>query len=273
MSLSPLVYWALGFLVISLAGLFVSAKTIKIDLDKNGELIIAMLTILGTLVSVLLGLLVSSADEQYRSMEACVNSEATNLNQVFRLSRGLPLATTNVLQDRCIDYCDKVLSDEWPSMRRGETSPAVTKAYTQMSDAIAQFHPVNEGEATLQSALLSATSDIGQNRALRVVACRSSWTRRLLPLILTCAIVVLSCSYLYVGKGRMLLHAVLVGLVAITLGTNIGVIFLMTRPFSSEWAIQPEGFELSGRIMREYRSGRRPTGAQDSSITAPTINR
>ena len=252
MSLSPLVYWAAAFLVISLLGLFISLKTIKIDLDKNGDLIIAMLTILGTLVSVLLGLLVSSADDQYRSLEASVNSEATSLNEVFRLSRGLPPATASLIQNHCLDYCDKVLADEWPAMKHGQTSPSVTTVYTGLSDAIVHFRPANDGEVVIQAQLLNATSQVGQNRGLRVVASRSTWTHRLLPLILTCAIVVLACSYLYAGKGSAILHSILTGLVAITLGTNIGVIFLMTRPFSSEWTIQPEGFELDAAVMRKY---------------------
>ncbi len=253
MTISPLFYWAAGFLVISLAGLFVSSKAIKIDLDENGELVVAMLTILGTLVSVLLGLLVSSADDQYRSLEECVNSEATSVNQVFRLARGLPAPTAYVVQDRCIDYCDKVVSAEWPAMKHGGMSEDVTQVYTELSDAIVQFRPANDGEAAVQGAILEATNELGQNRGTRIVACQSSWTHRLLPLILTCAIVVLACSYLYANKGSALLHYVLVGLVAVTLGTNIGVIVLMTRPFASEWAIQPEGFELRVKLMRQFR--------------------
>ena len=260
MSLSPLVYWAAAFLVVSLVGLFISSKILKVDLERNGELIIAMLTILGTLVAVLLGLLVSSADEQYRSMEECVNSEAMNITEVFRLTRGLSPSIASVLQDHCIGYCDKLLSDELPSMKNGEASAAVTEEYTRLSDAITQFRPANAGEAEIQSALLSATHGVEEDRGRRIVASRSSWTRRLLPLIMTCAIVVLACSYLYVGQGSALLHSVLVGLVAITLGTNIGVIFLMTRPFASEWSIQPEAIELSVKGMRRMEQ-QYPTGS------------
>lgn len=252
MSLSPLIIWAFGFVAVSLAGLFVSSKTVRIDLEKNGEFIKAMLAILATLVSVLLGLLVSSADDQYRSLEVCVNSEATSIGEIFRLSRGLPLATARTLQNLCIDYCDKVVADEWPAMKRGEISAAVDQVYVSLSDTIVQYRPTDNGEASIQAALLNATSLMGQNRALRIVASRSSWTRRLFPLILTCAIVVLTSSYLYVGRGSGLLHSVLVALVAITLGTNVGVISLMTRPFSSEWTIQPEGFELRARVMRQF---------------------
>ena len=117
-----------------------------------------------------------------------------------------------------------------------------------------QFHPNNDGESNIQSAIISAAANVGHDRGVRIVASRSSWTHRMLPLIFTCAIVVLACSYLYAGKGSLRLHAVLVSLVAITLGTNIGVIFLMTRPFSSEWAIKPEGFELHVKAMRDYKN-------------------
>ncbi len=252
MSLSPLVYWAVAFVIFSLLGLFISAKTIKIDLKENGELIIAMLTILGTLVSVLLGLLVSSANDQYRSLEECVNRESTNVNQVFRLARGLPQPTASIVQNQCIEYCDKVLGEEWPAMKRGEMSEPVSKILARLSDEVVQFHPSNDGESNIQSAIITAATEVGNDRGVRIVASRSSWTHRMLPLIFTCAIVVLACSYLYAGKGSFRLHAVLVSLVAITLGTNIGVIFLMTRPFSSEWAIQPEGFELHLKTMKEF---------------------
>ncbi len=252
MSLSPLFYWAAGFMAIALVGLFLSAKTIKIDLAQNGELIVALLAILGTLVSVLLGMLVSSADEQYRALEQSVSGEATSISEVFRIARGLPEAQKRALQEQCIAYCDKVVSEDWPAMRNGEMSPAVTDVFINISDTILQFRPANDGEATVQGALLSTTNELGQSRGVRIVASRSTWTWRLLPLIITCAVVVLICSYLYVGKGSPLLHSVLVGLVAITLGTNIGVIFLMTRPFSSEWTIQPDTFAIRAKIMRQY---------------------
>jgi hypothetical protein len=267
MTLSPLFFWAAGFLIVALAGLFISAKIIKIDIEKNGELIVAMLTILGTLVSVLLGLLVSSADEQYRALEESVNNEATCINEVFRLSCGVPPATARILQDGCIDYCDKVIKEEWPAMSRGEMSMAVNEVFTELSDTIVRFHPSNDGEAAVQGSLLSGISEVGHNRGTRIVASRGTWTVRLLPLIMTCAIVVLACSYLYVAKGSMLLHSVLVGLVAITLGTNVGVIFLMTRPFASEWAIQPESFELRSNLMKEYRKRFESTEIHDQSTS------
>ncbi len=252
MSFSPLLYWGLGFVVVALAGLQLSTKWIKIDMAQNGELIVAMLTILGTLVSVLLGLLVSNADEQYRSLEDCVSNEATSINQVFRLARGLPPAKGLGLQKLCIDYCDKVIDDEWPAMKVGGRSTAVTDIYTKLSDEMTTFQPSKPGEESLQSSIIEITSDIGQNRSKRILASRSNWAGRFVPLIVACAVVVLACSYMYAGQGSAIVHSFLVALVAVTLGINIGVIFLMTRPFASEWAIQPESFRLHDEVMKQF---------------------
>lgn len=252
MIFSPLLYWGFGFVVIALAGLYLSTKWVKIDMEQNGELIVAMLTILGTLVSILLGLLVSNADEQYRALEECVNNEATSINEVFRLSRGLPPATRRTVQNLCIEYSDKVISDDWPAMRKGERSAEVTDIFTHLSDEMITFQPSKPGEETLQSSIIETTTDVGQNRAKRILASRSNWAGRLLPLIVACAVVVLACSYMYAGQGGAVVHSFLVGLVAVTLGINIGVIFLMTRPFSSEWAIEPESFRLHNEVMKHF---------------------
>ncbi|MBK9277544.1 MAG: DUF4239 domain-containing protein [Candidatus Obscuribacter sp.] len=253
MSFSPLFYWAAASLVIALVGLYVSRKTLKIDMERNLELIVAMLAILGTLVSVLLGLLVSSADEQYRAMEDCANSEATNISQIFGLSRGLPRPKALQIQNACIDYARKIVTEDWPAMKEGSQSLIVTQSYANLNDAIVSFRPADDGEAAIQGALISASSAVGQNRGSRIVTSRSTWTQRLLPLIITCAVVVLACSYLYAGNGTVLVHSFLVALVAVTLGINIGVIFLMTRPFSSQWAIRPLGFELALQGMERYK--------------------
>ncbi|MBS1992170.1 MAG: DUF4239 domain-containing protein [Cyanobacteria bacterium SZAS LIN-3] len=252
MAFSPLLYWGISFIVIALIGLQITSRFIKIDMEKSGDLVVAMLTILGTLVSVLLGLLVSSADEKYRALEECVSTEATSVGQVFRLSRSLPQPQSKIMRDLCLQYCDQVISSEWPALKKGENSPAVTDTYSRLSDEITAFRPANSGEESLQHAIIDVTTQIGQNRATRIVASRSNWAGRLLPLIFTCAVVVLACSYLYVGQGSKILHSVLVAFVAVTLGINIGVIFLMTRPFTSEWAIEPEAFQLHSQVMKQY---------------------
>jgi len=254
LNVSAITLWGAGSVILALLGLFVAKKTIKpIDLDLNGDLLLAMVTIVGTLVSVLLGLLVSSSVDQYRFMESSVDAEAASIGAVFRLARGTPDKTRTVLQSLCIDYCDQVVSDEWPAMKQGHMSNRVSAIYAKLNDAIVTFRPADAGEAIVEQALVTATSKLGEHRRERIVAMNSTWTIRLLPLLLMCVVIVLLISYMYLRTGKSVLHAVLVSFVAIALGTNVGIIFLMSRPFTSDWSIEPEGFAVNAQMMRECK--------------------
>jgi len=41
MAFSPLVYWAVGFVVIALAGLHITTRFVKIDMERSGDLVVA----------------------------------------------------------------------------------------------------------------------------------------------------------------------------------------------------------------------------------------
>lgn len=255
LNVSAIFFWGAGSASIALLGLWVSKKAIKpIDLDKYGDLMLATVTIVGTLVSILLGLLVSESVGQYRALQSSVGAEANCIGDVFRLSRGLPGPAGDQLRALCIDYCEQVINDDWPAMRQGKASNIVSATYLNLSDTIVTFRPNNSGEATVQQALVAAASRAAEHRHERIAVEETTWTKRLLPILIMCAAIVLAFSYLYVRSGNILLHAVLVSLVAVVLGTNIGVIFLMGRAFASPWSIQPEPFESIVQYIKESKN-------------------
>jgi hypothetical protein len=252
---ATIVFWGVGSAVLALIGLFIAKKILKpIDLKENGELLLAMVTIIGTLVSILLGLLVSSSVDDYHSLEASVNFEATSVSEIFRYARGLPEKPRLTLQNLCINYCDEVASKEWPAMKHDEASSEVGDIYTKINDAIITLHPTNVGQETIQRAMVTSLSNLGQNRERRLVAVHSKWMRQLLPLLVMCVIILMAFCYLYLKREKeaFLVHAILVCFVAITLGTNVGVIVLLNRPFSGDWTIEPEGIELTSKALKGH---------------------
>ncbi len=50
----------------------------------------------------------------------------------------------------------------------------------------------------------------------------------------------------------MVLHSFLICFVAMALGANLGLIFMLSHPFDSDWAIQPKSFEVNSRLIRKY---------------------
>ena len=74
-----------GAAIFAVVGFMLVHRVIKpIDLDEHQQFLDAMLNIVGTLVSILLGLLVAAALDHYQSLVESVDSEASNVAAVFR---------------------------------------------------------------------------------------------------------------------------------------------------------------------------------------------
>jgi hypothetical protein len=212
-----------------------------------------MLSIVGTLVSILLGLLVAAALDHYQALEQSVDTEAANLAQVFRISEGLPKDVRERIQKLCEDYSNEVVHEEWPAMAHGSYSHKVLVTYAKLLAQVVTYSPTTNGETNLHNALLNALQQIADSRRQRLLALHSAWTNHLMPVLLMCSCIVLAFAYLYVRKGAML-HAVLICFVAVALGGNLGLVFLLSNPFSGDWAIQPRGFVLNEEVVKEIRA-------------------
>jgi Protein of unknown function (DUF4239) len=240
--------------IIAVTGFLLVHRLVKpIDLGEHQGFLDAMLSIVGTLVSILLGLLVAASLDHYQTLEQSVDNEAANVGQVYRISNGLPKGVREKLQADCNRYCDQVVQDEWPAMAKGEYSHKVLFTYIKMLEEIVTYEPTTNGKTNLHSSLLGAMQQIADCRRQRLLALHSAWGAHLMPVLLMCSGIVLAFAYLYVRKGAVL-HAVLICFVAIALGGNLGLVFLLSNPFSGDWQIRPRGFELNKQIFQEVQT-------------------
>jgi hypothetical protein len=236
--------------VIAAIGFVIVHRLVKpIDLDEHQGFLDAMLSIVGTLVSILLGLLVAAALDHYRAIEQSVDTEAANVAQVCRLSHGLPEKTQKRILGLGSRYCYLVVHEEWPAMARGEGSAKVFQTYGEIISEVVKYRPSSEGESNIHAALISAMQQIGDGRRQRILVLKSSWTEHLMPVLLMCSAIVLIFAYLYVRRGAVL-HGVLICLVAVALGGNLGLVLLLGNPFSGDWKIQPKGFEFNLDVLQ-----------------------
>lgn len=106
--------WFAGSILVAVLGFLVTTKWLKpVDMSKHEGFLNATLTIVGTLVSILLGLLVANSIEYYDSVEANATSEATCVSEIFKLATALPDQPKNAIQDSCLRYNKSVLNKEW----------------------------------------------------------------------------------------------------------------------------------------------------------------
>jgi hypothetical protein len=97
--------------------------------------------------------------------------------------------------------------------------------------------------------LLTSVQEVGDCRRKRILALHSTWTQQLMPLLLSCSAIVMAFAYLYARRGAIF-HGVLICFVAIALGGNLGLVFVLRNPFAGDWKIQPRGFLLNNQLLK-----------------------
>ena len=160
-----IVLLSLGSAALAMAG-FVAVRRFSkpLDLDEHQTFIDAMCNIVGTLVSILLGLLVASALDNYQSLEQTIDLEANAVAEIFRLSRGLPDPLQGQVQTLCERYSQEVVHKEWPTMASGKPNAEVFVTYTKIVDAIVRYKPIDQGQSNVQTCLLQS---VATNRRLQ----------------------------------------------------------------------------------------------------------
>jgi len=250
----PSIYlWSAGSALLAFVGMLVAHRLIKpIDLAQHQPSLDATLNIVGTLVSILLGLLVAASLNSYQTLQSAVDSEATSVSDVCRLSFGLPLSDQREILTTCLNYCDQVMGDEWPEMVKERSSEKVLAIYARLLKKIVTLNPTTNGETNIQSALITAVQTLGDYRRGRILWLHNNWTRNLMPVLIMCSVIVLIFAYLYVKRGAVVLHSFLICFVATALGANLGLIYVLSHPFSGDWKIQPKGFEYNAQLIRRF---------------------
>ncbi len=252
---------------------FIGARKLHkpIDIGTHQGFLDAMLTIVGTLVSILLGLLVAASLDRYQKLEEAVDAESRAVSDIFRLARGLPHEQTAKLQNLCVLYCQSVINDEWPSLNNGEASIELFHIYGKLMDEILQCDPKTDRETNIHQAMMTAMMDMGDYRRARLLAISTSWIGVLTPVLVFSALAVLFFAYLYVKEDSKL-HLLLVCVVTLCLASNIGLIVILNTPFSGPLRIQPRSFKFNIELLTKVIKQLEKEGNVNHGSTTIPIN-
>lgn len=251
--ISSIYLWAIGSALLACVAMLIAHKLVKpIDLTENQATLDATLNIVGTLVSILLGLLVAASLNNYQTLQTAVDAEAASVIEIVRLAFGLPTAQKKEILKTCLNYCNQVVDDEWAAMQRNSYSENTVKCYVQLVTIIVTFKPANNGETNIHSALITAMQSLGDYRRGRILWLNNNWIKNLMPVLIMCSVIVLIFAYLYVKRGSVLLHGFLICFVAMALGANLGLMYVLSHPFRGDWKIEPRGFQFDIQVIKRY---------------------
>ncbi len=234
----------------SVVGLYLSKRLVRQDhLESHHPVANALLTVLGTLYSVVLGFLISAAANYQAEVRSNLQIEANSLGNIFRLARGLEEVQRQEIRETCRHYCKAVLTQEWAAMAENKTSSEAWEAYTRIWDQVLAVTPDTPRTNNIQAALLTEASALGVSRRTRIAQMRFHTSPLLWTVLIFGSALVVIFSYLFATEGH-LLHALMSSFVTISLSLIMTLFYLYTHPFQGALKLHPEAFEIESALFQ-----------------------
>lgn len=234
----------LGFVGIALCGQYLVNRLVKREVlelhHSAGE---AMMGVVGTLFSVLLGFMVAGAMEKYHDALMNGELEASNVASVFRIARGLSDIDRPRIRQLCRDYVDDVVTSEWPKMEQGIKINHGWETYQKLWESVVSAVPENDRQNNLQQGLVGAMQSLGENRRARILLAQKQMPAALWYVVGFGACITLALSYIFASQFPKV-QGFMTTLVATALALNVWLLAAYSHPYSGELKIEPTMFRL-----------------------------
>jgi Protein of unknown function (DUF4239) len=173
-----------------------------------------------------------------------VQSEAGDLEEIYRLAQPLPEPKQEQIQGLAVSYARMVVDEEWPLMREGRWSPRADALAEELRRSIQDGYKTSTGvEQQFFGEELGVMDELDEDREARLIAVRTG-----LPSILWVALIVLGTSLIglayLIGMESHRLHLLTVATLTTGIALVLFTIFVLDRPFGTDFRVGPQSFEL-----------------------------
>lgn len=238
----PNIVVVLGFSGVMLALLFVALKVgrrlfRKADHERSAWALDTF-KLLGPLAGLFLSFSLVQSIGQFRTTDAHVSREATNIYQFHRAIAAAPAGPLATAADEAlINYVRLVLSDEWSAMKEGRgESPAPSQALVQLQHAVDALVASLPPDSRLAADIDNDLDQIQDDRASRLGVAHGGLPGVMwLVLALMFALIFVCAAFL---QGRARRHP-LPTLYVAGLGLLAALLFIFDRPFQGDLSISP----------------------------------
>jgi Protein of unknown function (DUF4239) len=258
-----------GCLAFSGAGLFIVRKFFhKVQFEKHHEVAGYLLTVVGTMYSVLLGLIVVNVQGKFDQAKQMAETEANSCSDLWNYCRGLPGEVRYTIRMPLKDYYVSVQNEDWEAIAAGETVEQSVPQYQGMWRAIAAYQPQTNRESACYSNILETMKSLADARRFRMVA-----RRRLLSpiiwmvLIAGCVLTILFSYFFWVDSART--QIALTFFVTIFIALNMLLVRLFENPYRSEFFVKEGAFTLKPDLLNPTEEDLARYKANPVSIKAP----
>jgi hypothetical protein len=207
------------------------------------------LGILGTTYGVILGFMLYTVWNDFRSAEVNANLEATSLVASSRIAEGLPSPQREAFHALGLKYAEVAIRQDWPAMQHQVDDYGSAAVLDEMWALLTKVKIEGSTENNSVDHLTNALTDLAERRNLR----EQEFLLRLPPilwvLLLAGAVATVGSACL-LGNESSWLHYCQVLALTFVVTVTLAAIADLARPFEGAVAVGPVAFERALRIMR-----------------------
>lgn len=230
---------AAALLAVAFARWLFSTDALRTAHDATGN----VLTIVGTLYAVLLGLVVVDAMTHFERAMDVVQAEANCLADTYLLADRLPEPQRGRVQGLCRDYAEQVVKFEWPAMQRAKMSVAARRTALALARSLHDFEPQTEVDKTVYPNILEEIEGLWDRRRERAGMAEYG-----IPMVEWVSLIVGGVVTMFFAGlfsvGNMRLQIVITTLAALVISLNLYIVCLLAYPFAGELSVSKRPFEI-----------------------------
>lgn len=213
-----------------------------------------LLSVIGTMYAVILGLIVVDAMAKFQQARLTTEQEANALADLVLLSNRLPHAERDEIQTLTLGYVDRVVNEEWPMLDSGQHSLEARRAAIRLIDAVCRFEPRTESEKALYEAELAAVCQFWDSRRIRTVTARHGVPALEWVVLLAGAMVTVAFTYFFKME-HLKIQVIMTAMVSTIIALNLYLVLMFGYPFSGDMKVDSDCFNVAQSVIEHQAEG------------------
>lgn len=229
-----------GWMLLSLAALSIIRPRLITRIDRAYlDPIDNLVPLVATAYVFIAGFLLVSVWSDLQNAHSIAGREAASLIAMYQDARAFPVAERRVFDRALRRYVVSILNDEWPAMKHGDESLRTREALVRLADTYTGLRPT---QSPAYTAVYNGLNDVTSLREQRIQSSGASLLPILWLLVLGIGLVATLASFFMLIEPPWI-QTLLVGALAVTIGSIIFLITAINHPYSGDLAVSKDVYQ------------------------------
>jgi hypothetical protein len=206
------------------------------DFEKMQNVGGIYMSAVGTLYSVVLGMILANASEDFSDAKKCIEKESEGLLKVHAYSLQLPERYRREVAVSIKEYIDHIINYDSINIPDKETRRASRPLFLKIRSAVAKIEPETNKQNIIYQQLLEEFDKAGEGRRERFAFSSNNLTWVEWLCLITGGVITIVFSFLFYVKNKFM-HALMTGMVSLMVSLDLYAVYMLTEPFTSSMRI------------------------------------